>query len=175
MNAILALRDIEHEHREQVGGKAFALARMAQSGLNVPEALRNPEVVFKSREAPRKEPTDTLLKARQLVGQPAGPGIAKGRARVVLKAEDLMGFKGGEILVCDALDPTMTFIAPLAAGIVERRGGMLIHGAIIAREYGLPRVTGVPDATRLIHPGDPVTVDGYLGYVILGAHGETHE
>ena len=45
---------------------------------------------------------------------------------------------------------------------------MLIHGAIIAREYGLPCVTGVPDATSLIHTGDQLTVDGYLGIVIIG-------
>ena len=48
------------------------------------------------------------------------------------------------------------------------RGGMLIHGAIIAREYGLPCVTGVPNATSSIHTGDEVTVDGYLGIVIIG-------
>jgi phosphohistidine swiveling domain-containing protein len=50
---------------------------------------------------------------------------------------------------------------------VERRGGMLIHGAIIAREYGLPCVTGVPQATTLIASGDSLTVDGYLGIVTL--------
>jgi phosphoenolpyruvate synthase/pyruvate phosphate dikinase len=108
------------------------------------------------------------LKARQLVGQPASPGLAKGPARVVLEASELFHFKTGDVLVCDAVDPSMTFVAPLAAGIVERRGGMLIHGSIIAREYGIPCVTGVPQATALIHPGDPVTVDGYLGIVIIG-------
>jgi len=107
-------------------------------------------------------------KARQMVGQPASPGLAKGPARVLLEASDLFQFRAGDILVCDAVDPSMTFVAPLAAGIVERRGGMLIHGSIIAREYGIPCVTGVPDATSLIHPGDPVTVDGYLGIVIIG-------
>ena len=65
----------------------------------------------------------------------------------------------------------MTFVVPLAAGIVERRGGMLIHGAIIAREYGLPCVTGIPRATDLIPTGETVTVDGYLGLVIPGEPG----
>jgi len=55
----------------------------------------------------------------------------------------------------------------LALAEMERRGGMLIHGAIIAREYGLPCVTGVPDVTSLIRTGDLVTVDGYLGVVTL--------
>ncbi len=108
------------------------------------------------------------LKARQLVGQPAGPGLARGRARVVRSSEDLGRFRSGEILICDAVDPNMTFVVPLTAGIVERRGGMLIHGAIIAREYGLPCVTGVPEIMRFVVSGDLVTVDGYLGIVILG-------
>jgi pyruvate,water dikinase len=61
----------------------------------------------------------------------------------------------------------MTFVVPLCEGIVERRGGMLIHGAIIAREYGLPCVTGVPHAASVIKTGDRITVDGYLGIVTI--------
>ena len=87
---------------------------------------------------------------------------------------DLFSFENGEVLVCDAIDPNMTFIVPLAAAIVDRRGGMLIHGAIIAREYGIPCVTGVPDAARSIRTGDLLTVDGYYGLVTLhtGTYGE---
>jgi pyruvate,water dikinase len=116
--------------------------------------------------------TDANLKARQLTGQPAGPGLARGRARVVRSPDDLGRFRSGEILICDAVDPNMTFVIPLAAGIVERRGGMLIHGAIIAREYGLPCVTGVPEILRFVASGDVVTVDGYLGIVIRGSADE---
>ena len=108
------------------------------------------------------------FRTRQIVGQPSGPGIGRGRARVMAKTSDLFSFRSGEVLVCDAIDPSMTIVVPLAAGIVERRGGMLIHGAIIAREYGIPCVTGIPDATEMIHTGDSVTVDGYLGIVIIG-------
>jgi pyruvate,water dikinase len=108
------------------------------------------------------------LRARQLVGQPAGPGVARGQARVVANPADLAAFRAGDILVCDAVDPNMTFVVPLAAAVVERRGGMLIHGAIIAREYGLPCVTGVPEALQYIRTGDRLTVDGYLGIVIIG-------
>ena len=104
---------------------------------------------------------------RQLVGQPAGAGLATGRARVILKPEDLFAFKKSEILVCDAVDPNMTFVVPMASAIVERRGGMLIHGAIIAREYGLPCVTGIPDADKIICTGSQITVDGYLGIVTI--------
>lgn len=107
------------------------------------------------------------FRQRQLVGQPAGPGLVKARARVISDPGQLLNFKSGEILVCDAVDPNMTFVIPLAAGIVERRGGMLIHGAIIAREYGLPCVTGVPHAAVMIKTGDMITVDGYLGIVTV--------
>lgn len=107
-------------------------------------------------------------KARQILGQPAGEGIAVGKARVVLDSSDLFSFQKGEILVCDAVDPGMTFVVPLAAGIVERRGGMLIHGAIIAREYGIPCVTGIPEAVNQIKTGDFITVDGHLGIVTIG-------
>ena len=69
--------------------------------------------------------------------------------------------------MCDAIEPNMTFVVPLAVAIIERRGGMLIHGAIIAREYGIPCVTGIADATRIIQTGDIVTVDGHLGIVTI--------
>jgi len=107
------------------------------------------------------------VSARQIVGQPASRGLAHGVARVVTGFEDLATFVAGEVLVCDAIDPNMTLLVPMACAIVERRGGMLIHGAIIARESGIPCVNGVPGATTLIHTGDSVTVDGYLGLVIV--------
>ena len=119
-------------------------------------------------ESPLAPPSTPRFKVRQLVGQPAGPGLAVGRARVCVNEDDLYAFTQGEVLVCDSLDPGMTFVAPLAVAIVERRGGMLVHGAIIAREYGLPCVTGVPDATQEIHTGDRLTVDGFLGIVVVG-------
>jgi pyruvate,water dikinase len=134
---------------------------------DVSEALKNSGFVPREPEPVDIPKADFESSARQLVGQPAGPGIAKGRARIILDSSDLMHFKAGEILVCDAVHPNMTFVVPLSAGIVERRGGMLIHGAIIAREYGLPCVTGVPEATQRIRTGDEVSVDGYLGIVVI--------
>jgi phosphoenolpyruvate synthase/pyruvate phosphate dikinase len=122
---------------------------------------------FNRKASLQKNTNGVKVNPRQLVGQPAGPGLSKGMARVIRQHLDLQDFKHSEILVCDAVDPNMTFIIPLAAGVVERRGGMLIHGAIIAREYGLPCVTGIPDATSLIHTGDEISVDGYLGIVTI--------
>ncbi len=163
----------------QIQAAAEARRRLTARGRPVDDALPA-ESVRKALQDPgfvppkpaSNGPPETMsgftLKSRQIVGQPAGPGVAAGPARVVRNTADLAEFRKGEILVCDAIDPTMTFIVPLAAGIVERRGGMLIHGAIIAREYGLPCVTGAPDVTALIATGDRVTVDGYLGIVTRG-------
>jgi pyruvate,water dikinase len=140
----------------------------------VVKALKGRHGILK-KEAPVKEivatNTDFRMQARQLIGQPAGPGVAVGKARIILNASDLFSVKSGEILVCDAIDPNMTFVVPLVSGIVERRGGMLIHGAIIAREYGIPCVTGVADVTSLVETGDLVTVDGHLGIIIIAKDG----
>lgn len=111
---------------------------------------------------------DFEVRARQLIGQPAGPGLGSGSARVIRGPQDLFKFQSGEVLVCDAVDPSMTFVMPLAGGIVECRGGMLVHGAIIAREYGLACVTGVQEALTMITTGDHVQVDGFLGIVTIG-------
>ena len=163
------LRDNDNIHLARIEAQKLAAVEEGKRRL----ALRGSDRVYPplveevSRHAPAARPTggersspplpagtDFTLQPRQLIGQPAGPGIARGMARVILDPSDLGTFRHGEVLVCDAVDPNMTFIVPLAAGIIERRGGMLIHGAIIAREYGLPCVTGVPDATSLIRTGE---------------------
>jgi phosphohistidine swiveling domain-containing protein len=154
--------------------RAEAAARLAVrdvpvlAGLVAPARGRVPRRIAPAvAGTSRRAVAGMRLSARQLVGQPAGPGLVSGLARVIRQPADLAAFRSGEILVCDAVDPNMTFVVPLAAGIVERRGGMLIHGAIIAREYGLPCVTGVPEAVSLIATGDRLTVDGFLGVVII--------
>ncbi len=132
------------------------------------KTLKDPGYLPEWKKVPEKhERPEEKLKPRQLLGNPSGPGAAEGRARVILQESDLYTIKAGEVLVCDAVDPNMTFIVPLCSAIVERRGGMLIHGAIIAREYGIPCITGVPDATKLIKNGDYLAVDGYLGIVTV--------
>ena len=95
--------------------------------------------------------------------------MASGKVRVIRDTLDIGNFKSGEILVCDAIQPNMTHLVPLARAIIERRGGMLIHGAIIAREMNIPCVNGVSDAVGLLENGELVTVDGFLGIVTVGA------
>ena len=62
----------------------------------------------------------------------------------------------------------MTFVVPLARAVVERRCVMLVHGAIIARELGIPCVNGIPRAVEVLRDGELLTVDGYLGIVTVG-------
>lgn len=162
-------RALEEAHRRLEKGKRITPGEQLSAEECI-RSLRNPAYKpgrQKKLSLPDKKGRNAPAKARQLVGQPAGPGIARGTARVLHQPPDLARVKQGEVLVCDAIEPNMTFVVPLAAGIVERRGGMLIHGAIIAREYGIPCVTGINDATNLIRTGDTVNVDGYLGIVTI--------
>ncbi len=142
------------------------LARQCDDPAELIQALRDPAYTPRISKEKEEDPAQKKIAARQIRGQPAGRGIARSAARVIYNPEDLFDMQRGEILVCDALDPSMTFVVPLAAAIVERRGGMLIHGAIIAREYGIPCVTGIPGALEFIRTGDRLTVDGDFGLVI---------
>lgn len=171
------LRDNDNLHlgkiRAGVSASEQEIRKRIDAGASAGLAEVLPESTDSKKTFSRYEPQaaaghpDPWKISRQLVGQPAGPGVNSGPARILNNASVLTDFKAGEVLVCDAIEPNMTFLAPLAAAIVERRGGMLIHGAIIAREYGIPCVTGIPEATRVIKPGDHLTVDGYLGIVTI--------
>ena len=97
-------------------------------------------------------------------GSPASPGRVTGAARVVL---DPVGahLEPGEILVAPSTDPGWTPLFLTAGGLVMEMGGSNSHGAVVAREYGIPAVVGVPEATNLIETGQLVTVDGAAGVV----------
>jgi pyruvate,water dikinase len=175
-NIYLARIEAETSRAVDLGRQRLSSRLRIAAGEADPEdvsrALRDPGYRPATRDKTEVEASvdpGLSLKPRQLTGLPAGPGIGTGPARVISGSDDLFDFKSGEILVCDAIEPEMTLVVPLAAGIVERRGGMLIHGAIVAREYGIPCVTGVPQAASLIKSGYKVTVDGYLGIVIVDA------
>ncbi len=92
--------------------------------------------------------------------------MVRGRARVILDPAGAH-LEPGEILVAPSTDPGWTPLFLTAAGLVMEMGGSMSHGAVVAREYGLPAVVGVPDATSRISTGDWVTVDGAAGSVVV--------
>ena len=126
-------------------------------------------VVLPEKEKSEPGPPPTDARPRQLVGQAGAPGLATGTARRIRNTGDLARFEPGDVILCDAIQPNMTHLVPLAAAIIERRGGMLIHGAIIARELGIACVNGIDRVVDLIEDGARVTVDGFLGIVTVGA------
>jgi phosphoenolpyruvate synthase/pyruvate phosphate dikinase len=101
-----------------------------------------------------------------LTGSPASTGTVTARARVVL---DPVGahLEPGEILVAPSTDPGWTPLFLTAGGLVMEMGGSNSHGAVVAREYGIPAVVGVPEATHKIETGQLITVDGAAGLVSL--------
>ncbi len=99
-----------------------------------------------------------------LRGTPASPGIARGVAHVMLTPAGAR-LEPGEVLVAPATDPGWTPLFLTASALVMEMGGMMSHGAVVAREYGIPAVVGVPDATTRIVTGERVVVDGSAGTV----------
>ncbi|HEX2911978.1 MAG TPA: phosphoenolpyruvate synthase [Chloroflexia bacterium] len=106
----------------------------------------------------------TDLPAGALAGLAVSSGVIEGRARVILKIEDA-NLAEGDILVTSFTDPSWTPLFISIKGLVTEVGGMMTHGAVIAREYGLPAVVGVENATRLIKDGQRIRVNGTDGYV----------
>lgn len=104
------------------------------------------------------------LPAGALVGLPVSAGVVEGRARVLTDMADAQ-LEEGDILVTAFTDPSWTPLFVCIRALVTEVGGLMTHGAVIAREYGLPAVIGVVDATRLIKDGQRIRVNGTEGYV----------
>jgi pyruvate,water dikinase len=101
-----------------------------------------------------------------LVGLPVSAGVVEGRARVILDMATAE-VEPGDILVTAFTDPSWSPLFVSIDGLVTEVGGLMTHGAVIAREYGLPAVVGVEHATRLIRDGQRIRVDGIRGYIEL--------
>ncbi len=102
-----------------------------------------------------------------LPGVPASSGRATGIARVVHDLQQLSRVQAGDILVTNSTDPGWTPVFLLIRGLVLETGGILAHGTVLSREYGIPAVTSVKDATRQIHDGEVITIDGTQGFILL--------
>ncbi|MEU8614351.1 rifamycin-inactivating phosphotransferase [Actinoplanes sp. NPDC048791] len=130
------------------------------------QALTTPRVLTSDGEAVLGSYRRADLPADALAGLPVSGGTVEGRARVVLDLAQA-DLEAGDILVTSFTDPSWSPLFVGIAGLVTEVGGQMTHGAVIAREYGLPAVVAVPQATRLIRDGQRIRVHGTDGYVEL--------
>ncbi|WP_437956034.1 rifamycin-inactivating phosphotransferase [Sorangium sp. So ce119] len=153
------LREVVRTHRldDQLLGK-----RRAEHELH--KRLTPPRVITSDGEIVTGAYKRADLPAGAIVGLPVSSGVVEGRARVLL---DMAGadLEAGDILVTAFTDPSWTPLFVSIKGLVTEVGGLMTHGAVIAREYGLPAVVGVEHATRLIRDGQRIRVHGTDGYV----------
>ncbi|MEU4488643.1 rifamycin-inactivating phosphotransferase [Streptomyces purpurascens] len=127
-------------------------------------ALTPPRVLTSDGEALTGAYRRDDVPAGALIGLPVSAGTIEGRARVILDMADA-DLEAGDILVTAFTDPSWSPLFVGIAGLVTEVGGLMTHGAVIAREYGLPAVVGVEQATRLIRDGQRIRVHGTDGYI----------
>lgn len=128
----------------------------------------DPPLVVRSDGKTFSYPGRSRADAGVLNGTPTSGGRVTGKARVILDPAEGCAFNKGEILVALHTDPGWTPLFLTAKALVMEVGGVVSHGAIVAREYGIPAVVGVRDATTIIKNGDEITVDGDQGTVSRG-------
>jgi len=154
------------ELRDVVGTKQldFEIIRKRKAEFQIYEKLKPSRVMTSEGEMIAGAYGRDSIPAGALVGLPVSSGIVEGRARVILKMEEA-DLDEDDILVTTFTDPSWTPLFLSIKGLVTEVGGLMTHGAVIAREYGLPAVVGVVDATRLIKDGQRIRVNGTEGVV----------
>ncbi|BAK54493.1 phosphoenolpyruvate synthase [Sulfurisphaera tokodaii str. 7] len=128
-----------------------------------------PETYWTSKQIERKKEEVKVSVGKVLTkGLPASPGIAYGKARVILDVKEAKDFEKGDILVTKMTDPDWVPIMKIASAIVTDEGGMTSHAAIVSRELGIPAVVGTGNATKVIKDGEEITVDAIRGIIYEG-------
>ena len=121
--------------------------------------------LFLHGDLPLQERAQSESQESEWRGRGVSAGVARGAVRVVHSPRELANVNAGEILVAPSTDPAWTPVFARLAGLVLERGGVLSHGAVVAREYHLPAVVGIADATRLLREGEQIEIDGASGWV----------
>ncbi len=161
----IAWLTFEELHAVARGGQIDAAKiRARKAAYHACQALTPPRVLTSDGEAFSGDPRRDALPDDALSGLGVSSGIVEGRARVILDVERAH-LGPGEILVTTWTDPSWTPLFLGIGGLVTEIGGLMTHGAVVAREYGLPAVVGVADATRRIRDGQWIRVDGARGVV----------
>ncbi|MFI5658454.1 rifamycin-inactivating phosphotransferase [Streptomyces sp. NPDC051684] len=143
-----------------------ALIQRRRDDFRAYQSLTPPRVLTSDGEAVSGTYRREDVPDGALVGLPVSAGTIEGRARVVLDMAEA-DLEAGDILVTAYTDPSWSPLFVAVAGLVTEVGGLMTHGAVIAREYGLPAVVGVAGATRLIRDGQRIRVHGTDGYIEL--------
>ncbi|MGW8956895.1 phosphoenolpyruvate synthase [Paenibacillus sp. NPDC055715] len=130
------------------------------------EKLTPPRVITSDGEIITGQYKRENIPAEAIVGLAVSSGVVEGRARVILNIEGA-DLEDGDILVTAFTDPSWTPLFLSIKGLVTEVGGLMTHGAVIAREYGLPAIVGVENATKLIKDGQRIRVHGTDGYIEL--------
>jgi phosphohistidine swiveling domain-containing protein len=154
--------DVYLETRQAIEARRAAFERLEQEfelapHLTYPAFLRGNRPLESASE----------VGARRWKGVPVSPGLVRGTVRVVLTPGQFDRIAVGDILVTRSTDPGWTPIFGRLSGLIMERGGQLSHGSVVAREYGLPAVVGIPHITEHLHDGDLVLLDGLTGTVAL--------
>jgi pyruvate,water dikinase len=142
----------------------YSIIAKRKEDYEVFEKLTPPRVMTSEGEVIFGEYSTGNIPQGALVGIPVSSGIIEGRARVILKMEDA-NIEDGDILVAEFTDPSWTPLFVSVKGLVTEIGGLMTHGAVITREYGLPAVVGVENATKLIKDGQRIRINGTAGYI----------
>lgn len=155
------LREVVHTNKLDYD---IIVKRKEEHKLN--EKLAPPRVMTSDGEIITGKYRRENLPDGAIAGLAVSSGVIEGRARVILNMEDAV-LEAGDILVTSFTDPSWTPLFVSIKGLVTEIGGLMTHGAVIAREYGLPAVVGVENATKLIKDGQRIRVNGTEGYIEL--------
>jgi len=153
------LREVLRTHKPD-----YQIIRQRKEEYKLYEKLSPPRVITSDGEIITGKYKRENLPAKAIAGLAVSSGIIEGRARVILNMENAE-LEEGDILVTPFTDPSWTPLFVSIKGLVTEVGGLMTHGAVIAREYGLPAVVGVENATTLIKDGQRIRVNGTDGYV----------
>ena len=152
-----ALGELAQERRELRERRK----RLHPPGTCPPEASDSPGIAFKETQIKNDDSSDTLM------GIPVSPGTITAEASVIMNPSEFSNMLPGSILVCPMTSPAWTQLFAHAQGLVTDIGGILGHGSIVAREYGIPAVVGTGNCTQRIKHGQMIVVDGDSGTVQL--------
>ncbi|WP_237980020.1 phosphoenolpyruvate synthase [Bacillus thuringiensis] len=142
----------------------YELIHKQKNDYKLYEKLTPPRVMTSDGEIITGKYKRGNLPVEAIIGLPVSSGVVEGRARVILNMEEA-DLEEGDILVTAFTDPGWTPLFVSIKGLVTEVGGLMTHGAVIAREYGLPAVVGVENATKLIKDGQRIRVHGTEGYI----------